>query len=84
MWKWFNCYLSGRHDFGMWCEPGAIFLRCIHCGKRSSGWIVDSRANAHEPHVHSHAPRAAASLVEVVRTTSRVLPFDRVRRALNA
>ena len=40
MWNLFNCYLSGRHDYGMWCEPGAIFLRCVHCGKRSSGWAV--------------------------------------------
>ena len=38
MWNWLNCYLSGRHDFGVTCEPGAIFLRCMHCGKRSSGW----------------------------------------------
>jgi hypothetical protein len=38
MWNWLNCYLSGRHDFGVTCEPGAIFLRCIHCGKRSGGW----------------------------------------------
>ena len=27
MWNFVYCYLSGRHDFGMWCEPGAIFLR---------------------------------------------------------
>jgi hypothetical protein len=40
MWNWFNCYLSGRHDYGMWCESGAIFLRCVHCGRRSSGWAV--------------------------------------------
>jgi hypothetical protein len=40
MWNFFSCYLSGRHDYGMWCEPGAIFLRCVHCGKRSSGWTV--------------------------------------------
>jgi hypothetical protein len=77
MWKWFNCYLSGRHDFGMWCEPGAIFLRCIHCGKRSSGWIVDPKVNARVSHVHSHAPKAA-TLADAVRTTPRVLPFDRV------
>lgn len=43
MWSLFNCYLSGRHDYGMWCEPGAIFLRCVHCGKRSSGWAVTSQ-----------------------------------------
>ena len=40
MWNWFSCYLSGRHDYGMWCEPGAIFLRCVHCGRRSGGWAL--------------------------------------------
>jgi hypothetical protein len=40
MWTWFSCYLSGRHDYSMWCEPGAIFLRCLHCGRRSGGWAV--------------------------------------------
>jgi hypothetical protein len=68
MWKWFNCYLSGRHDFGMWCEPGAIFLRCIHCGKRSSGWIVDPKASVRAERVHTPAPKLA----------TRILPFDRV------
>jgi hypothetical protein len=43
MWTWFNCYLSGRHQYGMWCEPGTIFLRCVHCGRRSSGWTVQGR-----------------------------------------
>jgi len=42
MWNWFNCYLSGRHDYGMWCEPGAIFPRCVHCGRRSGGWSLDA------------------------------------------
>ena len=42
MWNWFNCYLSGRHDFGAWCEPGAIFLRCVHCGRRSPGWSMNA------------------------------------------
>ena len=41
MWNRLNCYLSGRHDYGMWCEPGAIFLRCLHCGSRSVGWNLD-------------------------------------------
>lgn len=40
MWNWLNCYLSGRHDFGVTCASGSIFLRCIHCGKRSNGWDV--------------------------------------------
>jgi hypothetical protein len=53
MWNWFNCYLSGRHEYGMWCETGAIFLRCVHCGRRSCGWAV------HEP-VVATVKRSAA------------------------
>ena len=41
MWTWINCYLSRRHDYGMWCEPGIIFLRCLHCGRRTTGWRLD-------------------------------------------
>jgi hypothetical protein len=44
MWNWFNCYLSGRHEFGVWAESGTIFLRCVHCGRRSTGWTVNSSA----------------------------------------
>jgi len=46
MWNWFNCYLSGRHDFGVTCASGSIFLRCIHCGKRSNGWAVHREQRA--------------------------------------
>jgi hypothetical protein len=49
MWNLVNCYLSGRHDYGMWCEPGSIFLRCIHCGKRSSGWSLEPKGSAPLP-----------------------------------
>jgi hypothetical protein len=69
MWKWFNCYLSGRHDFGVWCDSGAIFLRCVHCGKRSSGISIDAKPHITAP--HKQTPAAAA-------TSSRVIPFDRV------
>jgi hypothetical protein len=71
MWNLVNCYLSGRHDYGMWCEPGAIFLRCIHCGKRSSGWTVDHKARqvaATRPTLVTAPPPVKAP---------RVLPFDR-------
>lgn len=71
MWKWFNCYLSGRHEFGVWCEPGAIFLRCVHCGKRSSGWAVDGLSRRARP-------KATARGLASARETSRVLPFDRL------
>ena len=76
MWNWFNCYLSGRHEFGVWCEPGAIFLRCVHCGRRSAGWAIAAKS----------APTAVARpRPSVVRPagvpsashTSRILPFDR-------
>ena len=50
MWNWFNCYLSGRHDYGMWCEPGAIFLRCVHCGRRSPGWAVAGKESTPVTH----------------------------------
>ena len=71
MWNWFNCYLSGRHDFGLWCEPGSIFLRCTHCGKRSSGWTVDARA----PQVKRDS--APTLVVAAANQAARVLPFER-------
>lgn len=67
MWNLFNCYLSGRHDYGMWCEPGQIFLRCMHCGKRSSGWSVGAK----ETSIIQPQPVVAAH------TTARVVPFTR-------
>ena len=67
IWNLFNCYLSGRHDYGMWCEPGQIFLRCMHCGKRSPGWEVERKPGA-------AAPRAA---VAVAPPAGRVVPFNR-------
>jgi hypothetical protein len=70
MWNLINCYLSGRHDYGMWCEPGAMFLRCVHCGKRSSGWAVEAK-------FHTTAPRATAAARTPAPSPAHVLPFDR-------
>jgi hypothetical protein len=70
MWNLINCYLSGRHEYGAWCEPGAMFLRCVHCGKRSSGWAV-------EPKFQTVAPRAPVARRAVAQPSRRVLPFDR-------
>jgi hypothetical protein len=69
MWNFFSCYLSGRHDYGMWCEPGAIFLRCVHCGKRSSGWTVSPKP---QPVPVVRAIKAAPS-----RQPGRMLRFGR-------
>lgn len=86
MWNWFNCYLSGRHEYGVWCEPGAIFLRCVHCGKRSSGWALEPKpatAAVVPPtgiKTRSAAPFSAAAAAPVVPATAsvpRVLPFTR-------
>jgi hypothetical protein len=67
MWNWLNCYLSGRHDFGVTCEPGAIFLRCIHCGKRSNGWDL-------HPHQGPLTP-AKVQLQPAVAPIAHALPF---------
>ena len=69
MWNWFNCYLSGRHEYGVWCEPGAIFLRCVHCGRRSSGWSIDAK-----PHAPITQPEPTTAKAKAA---SRVIPFDR-------
>jgi hypothetical protein len=74
MWKWFGCYLSGRHEFGVWCEPGAVFLRCIHCGRRSSGWAVDEALPGTSAVNHAATSSKAATAAP---TRSRVVAFNR-------
>lgn len=71
MWNWFNCYLSGRHQYGMWCEPGAIFLRCVHCGRRSPGWTLEGKSPA--PVNYPKAKKADTTGT----IGTRVVPFDR-------
>jgi hypothetical protein len=65
MLKWITCYLSGRHDYKVSCEPGAIYLCCTHCGRRSNGWDLQ----------HQHGLQPAPVRVEesrpVVRTALR-------------
>jgi hypothetical protein len=74
MWSWFNCYLSGRHEYGMWCEDGFIFLRCLHCGRRSPGWAVSRQpAAAARP----ETKRTTTQLRIVPRRSARVVPFSR-------
>ena len=72
MWNWFNCYLSGRHDYGIWCEPGAIFLRCVHCGRRSGGWSLEAK-----PQIVTAAARPTLKTAPAPTRAAQVLPFDR-------
>jgi hypothetical protein len=69
VWNLLNCYLSGRHDFGVKCEPGAIFLRCVHCGHRSPGWSIDGK---------SHPPTPAEPKLIIAKPLSRVIKFGSV------
>jgi hypothetical protein len=70
MWNLINCYLSGRHDYGMWCESGAMFLRCVHCGNRSAGWAVEAK-------FPTTAPRIATATRATAPSPARVIPFGR-------
>ena len=69
MWNWLNCYLSGRHDFGVTCSSGSIFLRCIHCGKRSNGWAVHHEQPALVTGDRRRSPRQQGA------RSARPLPF---------
>jgi hypothetical protein len=63
MWKWITCYLSGRHDYIVSCEPGTIFLKCNQCGRRSNGWELQHDASSLRPaHVTvPQSPRATTT-----------------------
>ena len=63
MWNLISCYLSGRHDYQVRCEPGAIFLACHHCGKRSMGWELraQNQMDARVPVPVTAGPRQVAS-----------------------
>jgi hypothetical protein len=78
MWNWLNCYLSGRHEFGVSCAPGTIFLRCVHCGRRSPGWAVDAKTfpAARLGGASPVGPMVTAS--QVATATRRGVPFERV------
>ena len=77
MWNLFNCYLSGRHEFGVWCEPGAIFLRCVHCGRRSSGWELQGQKSPHAQLPARASAMAKMTVPDAGAQAGRVLPFER-------
>ena len=59
-----------RAEREMGTLPGAIFLRCVHCGRRSTGWDINAK-----PLVRQPAP------VVSVAPKSRVVPFSRAAAA---
>ena len=60
MLKWITCYLSGRHDYIVSCEPGTIFLKCNHCGRRSNGWELQHGAILRHDDVKAGQPSSDA------------------------
>jgi hypothetical protein len=72
MWNWLNCYLSGRHDYGVACSSGSMYLRCNHCGKRSEGWAV----HVQQPHEGMGTASARdANKQPATVNAGRALPF---------
>ena len=59
MWDWLNCHLFGRHEHGIWCDNGTIFLRCIRCGRRSPGWDVADTHGSVKPQLTAATPSQA-------------------------
>jgi hypothetical protein len=80
MWNWFNCRVSGRHDFAMSSESGAVFLCCAHCGRRSSGWSVETKARkpvADAARAKSEPRVTSAPVLSMAAPAVRILPFAR-------
>jgi len=77
IWNWFNCYLSGRHDYGVACKPGTIYLSCIHCGRHSSGWAIDAKPPRQTAVTSGRESNAIVAGLTAAARSARVLPFDR-------
>jgi hypothetical protein len=73
IWNLFQCYLSGQHDFGVRCEPGAIYLRCIHCGRRSAGWALSATEQRSNQAADTVATRRAAAGKQTARPAAPVV-----------
>jgi hypothetical protein len=90
MWNWFNCRVSGRHDFAMSSESGAMFLACAHCGRRSAGWSVEAKARKPVPEAAraKSEQRVTSAPVPPVPAMPapavRILPFAREQRGTSA
>ncbi len=71
MLNWLYCCLSGGHEYGVYCEPQSIYLRCLNCGKRSSGWDLHGSVEIRR----TTAPRAAHPIPHSAAVLSNVVSF---------
>ena len=53
------CYLTGRHEYAVTCEPGSIFLQCRNCARRSSGWELREARERSRAAGHARRPALA-------------------------
>jgi len=67
MLKWITCYLSGKHDYVVACEPGAIFLKCNHCDRRSNGWELQHERTMQAAQVALQPARQASASMRTLR-----------------
>jgi hypothetical protein len=68
MLKSITCYLSGKHNYLVAREPGAMFLRCNHCGRRTNGWELRHEGTRQAAHVALQpARRPASAMMRVLR-----------------
>jgi hypothetical protein len=75
MWHLFRCYVTQRHEYGVLCEPGAICLKCVHCGKRSPGW--DLYGGSHAVKAPQKPSSTSRRQVATSLPLARVVPFPR-------
>jgi hypothetical protein len=66
MLKALYCYLTGRHEYAVTCEPGQIFLQCRNCHRRTTGWGL------REEHAHAQRTAERAPARTQVRATAGV------------
>jgi hypothetical protein len=78
MWDWINCHIAHRHEFVVWTGSNEVFLRCLRCGCRSSGWRVTSPSG--EAHVHSTPAGDASRRHGIIAATLAMLGLSLVQR----
>jgi integrase len=79
LWSWIKCRVWRRHDEKVLCGPDGLYLQCVRCGSRSSGWAIARKAPLPAPIVRIH-PATVPPVAQPVEVP-RVIPFDRTSGA---